>query len=244
MAVQTILQGDIPELRQTSSPIVHFDNDLTALLQDLSDTLTEHRGLALSAPQIGVLQRVFVVDLGLGIQEFINPEFAGVSGEMEGYESCLSFPGHTFKITRPNSISVKAQDRTGNPIHMEATDLLARILCHEIDHLNGVLFMDHLSEDEMLSQLLGNALDFKEEDETELAPHSDPEQKAQQQELQFVTDMLAELTWKLTLSLEILKDYPHLLNATPIQWNKLENIAELLNDTVQVVEDYASSFDG
>lgn len=245
MAVQTILQSDIPELRQTSAQVISFDAKLSILLDDLADTMEAHRGLGLSAPQIGIHQRIIVIDVGQGIQEYINPEIIETSGKVEGYESCLSFPGYTFKIIRPKQVTVMAQDRLGQPVQIEASDLLARVICHEVDHLNGVLFMDHLSEEDMFSQLFVNALISDDEDEQDgilPIPLSEMEVKACQQELQLSIDLLTELTWKLALSLEILKDYKNLFDE-PVAWNRLEEIIDVLDKTIEIVEGKIEALD-
>jgi peptide deformylase len=243
VTIRAILQGDIPELRATSAEVTSFDEKLASLLEDLIDTVTEYRGLGLSAPQIGILERVFVVDLGDGVQEFINPQIIDTSGEIDGYESCLSFPEYTLQITRPKSIKLLAQDRTGHSFQIEASDLLARVICHELDHLNGVLFMDHLSEEELFAQLFGNAFAFDEQDDQhEEEPLSESERLARQQELQLAIDMLSELSWKLTLSLEILKDYNDVFDET-IDWNRLEEMIDVLDNTILIVEGYTESLD-
>ncbi|GMA62604.1 peptide deformylase [Alicyclobacillus fastidiosus] len=242
MTVKGVLQGDIPELRTKSAEVTSFDTNLASLLTDLIDTVTAHRGLGLSAPQIGMLERVFVVDLGDGIQEFVNPQIIEASGEVDGAESCMSFPGHTLKVTRPQTIKVQAQDRTGQSFQIEASDLLARVVAHEIDHLDGVLFMDHLSEENLFSQLLVSAFEFDDgDDDNEMNEElqlSETEQKARQQELELSIDMLSEISWKLTLSLEILKDYRDVFGEA-IAWNELEKIVDLLDDTIQIVEKYS-----
>jgi peptide deformylase len=242
VTIRAILQGDIPELRATSVEVTSFDEKLASLLEDLKDTVIANRGLGLSAPQIGVLERVFVVDLGNGVQEFINPQIIETSGEVDGYESCLSIPGYTLRITRPKSIKLLAQDRTGQSFQIEASDLLARVICHEVDHLNGVLIMDHLSEEELLAQLFDNELASDEDDQNEEEPLSESERQARQQELQLAIDMLSELSWKLTLSLEILKDYSDVFEET-IDWNRLEEMIDVLDNTVHIVEGYTDSLD-
>lgn len=240
MTTQPILQGDIPELRAVSKEVTSFDTNLDMLITDLIDTMSEHRGLGLSAPQIGVLQRVFVIDLGAGIQTFVNPQIVHTSEEADGYESCLSFPDYTLNITRPKSIQVRAQNRTGQWFQKDVSDLLARVISHEVDHLNGILFMDHLSEEELFAQLFGNAFQLDEDDEQDEEELLDPKQIARQQELQLSIDMLSELSWKLTLSLEILKDYKDTLPET-IAWSRLEEIVDVLDETVVTVEAYSQS---
>lgn len=254
MTIEIVRQGDIPEFRQTSRQVTEFNTNLSLLLANLVETLQYHRALGLSAPQIHVPERVIVLDIGNGVQEFINPEILETSGEVEAFESCLSFPGHTLKIRRPKWIRMQAQNRLGQRFEIEASDLLARVLCHEVDHLNGVLFVDHLSEEEMFSELLNQVILLEEqenekpnkggtqtEEQTE-APLPTPmaaEQQARRQELQLSLDMLAELSWKLALSVEILKDYKDMFTKM-LPWNRLEEINELLEETISIIEESLS----
>ncbi|MDQ0191220.1 peptide deformylase [Alicyclobacillus cycloheptanicus] len=251
MSVQPILQGDIPPLRQRSDDVTTFDHHLHRLLADLTDTLAAYRGVGLSAPQIGVHQRVMVVDIGSGVMEFINPQITDAVGCVEGYESCLSFPDHTLKIARPEHFTVKALDRCGQPFQLEAAGFLARVICHEVDHLDGVLFMDYLSEEELFIQLLENAsliedadddpADAREEEEELEAEASAPDDllqerlvQAEQEELQMALDMLSEAAWKLTLSAEILHDYQAALNGV-IDWAALDEMMQALDSVVDAI---------
>lgn|GEM_PF-86828 len=248
MTVRQILQGDIPELREVSDAVSCFDEELKHLVDDLADTLREHRGLSLAAPQIGVTHKVFVIDAGDGIQAFINPEIVEASGQAEGYESCLSFPSYTLKISRPKQVSLVAQDVSGQRVHVVARDLVARLICHEVDLLNGILFMDHLSDEEVFTQLLENAVVLdgdQHPDETPMDPRGLPEElvagtgnskeaQARQEELQLVADMLSELEWKLALSLEILKDYAF---GDSLPWEGLKDLTHALEETIQRVEE-------
>ncbi|EPZ41039.1 MULTISPECIES: peptide deformylase [Alicyclobacillus] len=245
MSIRPILQGDIQALRQVSDPVTAFDQKLKQVIDDLSDTVTAHRGLGLAAPQIDIPMRVIVVDVGAGVQVFVNPEIVAAKGEVDGYESCLSFPDHTLNIRRPQQITVRAQDADGREFSLEATDLLARVICHEVDHLNGILFMDYLSEEEMVLQALGLLLDDDDETaETEEASddtdiETQAEEYARQQELQLIADTLAELSWKLTLSLEMLQDYRAQL-AGDIDWNRLEGCNDALEQLIETLEENLS----
>ncbi len=224
MAVQPILQGDIPELRQTSLEVEKFDDTLHSLLDDLADTLAHHRALGLSAPQVGHPVRVIVADSGDGIFEFVNPEITSTTGEVEGFESCLSFPDHTLRMARPKTIAVEAYRRDGTAFRMECDGLLARIVCHEVDHLNGILFMDHLSDFDLISQMIGDAV---EEDGDEKA---NDESLAKEQELQLISDTLSEFAWKLVLVLEMLEDYPEMQGLLEgDRRGKILGVSEILN---------------
>ena len=139
-----VLEGD-PLLRKTSRPVEEITPRIIKLLDDMPDTMYYGgRGIGIAAPQVGVLRRVFIVDVGdeHGLIEFINPEILEVSGSQTDNEGCLSVPGKTCEVERPSHIKVKAMDRNGNEFELEADDLLARCICHENDHLNGILFID------------------------------------------------------------------------------------------------------
>ena len=139
-----VLEGD-PLLRKTSRPVDEITPRIIKLLDDMADTMYYGgRGIGIAAPQVGVLRRVFIVDVGdeHGLIEFINPEILEVSGSQTDNEGCLSVPGKTCEVERPSHIKVKATNRNGNEFELEADGLLARCICHENDHLNGVLFID------------------------------------------------------------------------------------------------------
>ena len=139
-----VLEGD-PLLRKTSRPVEEITPRIIKLLDDMADTMYYGgRGIGIAAPQVGVLRRVFIVDVGdeHGLIEFINPEILEADGSQIDNEGCLSVPGKTCEVERPSHIKVKATDRDGNEFELEADGLLARCICHENDHLNGVLFID------------------------------------------------------------------------------------------------------
>lgn len=139
-----VLEGD-PLLRKTSRPVDEITPRIIKLLDDMADTMYYGgRGIGIAAPQVGVLRRVFIVDVGdeHGLIEFINPEILEADGSQTDNEGCLSVPGKTCEVERPSHIKVKATDRDGNEFELEADGLLARCICHENDHLNGVLFID------------------------------------------------------------------------------------------------------
>ena len=135
-------------LRKKCHSVEKFDAKLHALLDDMYETMQEANGVGLAAPQIGILRRIVVIDVGEGKIELINPEIVKTSGEQTGEEGCLSCPGQWGEVTRPMKVTVKAQDRFGNEFKMKGTELLARAFCHEIDHLDGVLFVDKVEKSE------------------------------------------------------------------------------------------------
>ena len=144
-----VIYGD-PVLREVSQPVDAVDREIKNLVSVLASTLKKASGLGLSAVQVGVLKRVFIVDLSaVNINEtlrvFINPEIIESSGEVELEEGCLSFPGLYLKIVRPAKVKVRATDLDGNRFEMEAAGMVARAILHEYDHLEGTLFIDHLS---------------------------------------------------------------------------------------------------
>ncbi|MGI6484976.1 MAG: peptide deformylase [Thermoanaerobacterales bacterium] len=146
MATRTIREYGDEVLRKKSKTVSVFDNRLLTLLSDMEQTMREAEGVGLAAPQVGVLRRVVVIDVGEGLIELINPEIIDSEGENTAVEACLSIPGVMGEVTRPHRVKVKAQDRNGKQIQIEGEGLLARAMCHEIDHLDGVLFIDKVSK--------------------------------------------------------------------------------------------------
>lgn len=145
-----VIYGD-PILREVSSPVTRFDQALKDLVSDLTDTVKSEKGLGLAAIQIGVTKRVFILDLSAiditeTVRVFVNPEIIETSeDETELEEGCLSFPGIYQKIVRPETVKVRAQDVDGNWFELDATGMAARAVLHEYDHLEGKLFIDHMS---------------------------------------------------------------------------------------------------
>ena len=144
MAIRRIfnLTQDEETLRKKSRAVEVFDNRLAELLDDLTDTMREAGGVGLAAPQVGILKRVVVIEVEDKLYELVNPEIIKTSGSLEMDEGCLSIPGVSGKVQRFSKVTVKAQDRNGKYIKVTGTDLLARALCHETDHLDGRLFID------------------------------------------------------------------------------------------------------
>ena len=148
-----VLQGENC-LTKVCRPVTDFDNRLHILLNDMADTLLDSGGVGLAAPQVGILRRVCVVqNENDEIIELINPEIVYTQGEQTGLEGCLSVPGKFGVVTRPEVVRVRAQDRDGNFFEVEDCDLTARCFCHEIEHLDGHLFVEHtdhlLTEEEL-----------------------------------------------------------------------------------------------
>lgn len=144
MALREILtQGD-PALTKTCRPVEKFDRKLHDLLDDLKETLVDSGGVGLAAPQIGILRRVVVVeDAEDHILELVNPVIVSQEGEQDGWEGCLSVPGKYGMVRRPNLVTVRAQDRDGNFFEASGEGLVARCFCHETEHLDGHLFVEH-----------------------------------------------------------------------------------------------------
>lgn len=144
MAIRNILKDGDPALRKKSRQVEKINERLLTLIDDMVETMYEAEGVGLAAPQVGVLKRVIVIDIGEGVIELINPEIIAFEGEKVESEGCLSVPGFTGNVKRPEWVKVKALNKTGKEIEMEGRDLLARALCHEIDHLEGILFTDKI----------------------------------------------------------------------------------------------------
>lgn len=143
MALREIVKNNDDFLSKKSRPVEVIDDRIIQLIADMKDTLVKAKGVGLAAPQVGVLKRVFIVDVGDGDKsemiEFINPEIISKKGKNDKYiEGCLSYPGRSFKITRPNKVTIQAQNVEGEWFTMEAEDFIARALMHENDHLDGV----------------------------------------------------------------------------------------------------------
>ncbi len=148
MAIRNIRTDDDPILRKKSRIVETFDDKLWQLLDDMKDTMYQAEGVGLAAVQVGILKRVVLVDVGDGLLELINPEIIEVEGEQFGAEGCLSLPGKSGYTIRPMTVKVKAQNRNGNWCVYKGTELKARAFCHEIDHLDGTLYIDKLCSQE------------------------------------------------------------------------------------------------
>ena len=146
MATRTILLKDNPRLRKTSRPVTKINKHITELLDDMAQTMYEARGVGLAAPQVGVLRRVVVIDVGDGLIELINPEIIHAEGQQRMEEGCLSLPDDAGYVVRPAKVTVRALDRNGEEHEYTGEELLARAFAHEIDHLDGVLFTDKMIE--------------------------------------------------------------------------------------------------
>lgn len=142
MAIRKIVTAEDPVLRKTSRRVEKFDERLWTLLDDMNDTLKKAEGAGLAAVQVGILKRAVLVDVGDGLLELINPEIIETRGEVEDTEGCLSVPGEWGLVKRPEYVKIKAQDRRGVWHRYEGTDLKARCFCHEIDHLDGIIYTD------------------------------------------------------------------------------------------------------
>ena len=131
-------------LRKQSKPMQKFDLRLWLLLRDMAETMYKAEGVGLAAPQVGILRRVVVIDIGEGLVELINPEITAMEGEQVGQEGCLSVPGRRGVVIRPNKVTVRAQDRNGKHFELTGEGFMARAICHELDHLDGVIYVDKM----------------------------------------------------------------------------------------------------
>ena len=145
MALRNIVKDGDPILEKRCRPVEKFDAKLHTLLDDMAETMHHANGVGLAAPQVGMLRRVVVIDISPEqneVLELVNPKIIAFSGEQEGNEGCLSFPGQWGIVKRPEYVKVKAQNRFGEEFEAEGKGLLARAFCHEIDHLNGIVFKE------------------------------------------------------------------------------------------------------
>ena len=153
MGLRKILTDKDPALHKTCRPVTDFDQKLHKLLDDMRETLIDSCGVGLAAPQVGILRRVVLVDLGDEIVELVNPELLETDGEQEGAEGCLSVPGKYGLVKRPYWAKVRAQDRFGDYFEVEGEEIVARCFCHELDHLDGILYTQvmerYLTEEEL-----------------------------------------------------------------------------------------------
>lgn len=156
MAYREILTEEDPRLRKTCRPVEKFDQKLADLLDDLLETMDRAGGVGLAAPQVGILRRAVVIDIGDGPVELVNPRILSTEGEQDGQEGCLSCPGRWGLVKRPYSVTVEAQDRTGTTFILCGAELMARAICHELGHLDGQLFTDvahHMLTEEEIEEL-------------------------------------------------------------------------------------------
>ena len=146
MALRQIVKIGEPVLRKKSKVVKEINDRIIELLDDMADTMYEADGVGLAAPQVSILKRVVVIDVGEGLLELVNPEIIATSGEQIDAEGCLSVPGEDGEVKRPYVVRVRAQDRHGNTFEIEGEELLARAFSQEIDHLDGILFVDKVEK--------------------------------------------------------------------------------------------------
>ena len=146
MALRDIVKEPDERLRKVCRPVKEITPHILTLLDDMAETMAYAEGVGLAAPQVGVLRRIVVVDVGEGLIELINPEIIEKDGEVSDSEGCLSIPGKYGEVVRPAYVKVKALNRQGEEAEYEGTELLARAFCHEIDHLDGILYIDRAQQ--------------------------------------------------------------------------------------------------
>ncbi len=142
MAIREIRKEGDEVLRKKCKPVKNFNSRVTVLIDDMLETMYSANGAGLAAPQVGILRRICVIDVGEGPIELVNPKIVEVSGEQIEVEGCLSIPGVWGEVKRPAFVVVEALDRNGKQKRVEGTGMLAKALCHELDHLDGILFTD------------------------------------------------------------------------------------------------------
>ena len=163
MAIRNIVKLGEECLRKVCKPQEKFDLRLWILLKDMADTMYKAEGVGLAAPQVGILRRVVVIDIGDGLMELINPVIVERGGSQCGREGCLSLPGRQGIVTRPNWVKVQAQDRKGNAYEFEAEGFLARAVCHELDHLDGRVYIDVMDRELTPEEIEGHVPEDDEE---------------------------------------------------------------------------------
>jgi peptide deformylase len=142
MAIRNIRKDGDEVLRKISRKVDKIDDRIKTLVKDMAETMYEAEGVGLAAPQVGILKRIVVIDVGEGLIELINPEIIEATGEQIAAEGCLSIPGKYAEVKRPAKVKVRALNTKGETVEYKAEELLARAFCHEIDHLDGILFKD------------------------------------------------------------------------------------------------------
>ncbi len=147
MATRRILTDGDEILRKISRPVNEIDKRTRILLDDMAETMYKNEGVGLAAPQVGILRRIVVIDIGEGLLELINPEIVYTEGSKIDTEGCLSIPGRRGTVERPAKVIVQALNRKGKPIQVTGEGLMAVALCHELDHLDGILYTDKMIED-------------------------------------------------------------------------------------------------
>ena len=160
MGIRRILTHREPALHKTCKPVVNFDAKLHKLLDDMHETLEDSGGVGLAAPQVGILRRVVLVDNGEEVLELVNPTLVETDGEQVGAEGCLSVPGKYGLVKRPYYAKVRAQDRFGEWYEAEGEELTARCFCHELDHLDGIIYTEVMER-----YLTDEELQYDEEEE-------------------------------------------------------------------------------
>lgn len=146
MALRKIVTKSDEVLHKKCKPVEVFDEKLSILLDDMAETMYKAQGVGIAAPQVGIIRRVVFIDVGDGPVELVNPEIVKKKGSQRGIEGCLSCPNEWGYVVRPNEVTVKAQDRTGQEIQFKCTEFFARCVCHELDHLDGHLFIEIADE--------------------------------------------------------------------------------------------------
>lgn len=146
MAIREIRKQGDDILSKVCKPVTKFDNKLCILLDDMYETMQKYEGVGLAAPQVGIIKRAVVIDIGEGPIEMINPEIIETKGTQNGPEGCLSVPGTYGEVERPMFVKAKAQDRHGRWFEIEGEELLARAICHECEHLDGHLFLERVTK--------------------------------------------------------------------------------------------------
>ena len=165
MAIRTVRKEGDECLRKVCKPVKAVNLRTRILIEDMFDTMYETGGVGLAAPQVGILKRIVVIDTDGTKHALVNPEILEMSGEQTGYEGCLSIPGMSGIVTRPDHVKVRAMDEKGETVELEGEGLLARAICHECDHLDGILYRDKAQGDLITNEELDKLLESEEDEE-------------------------------------------------------------------------------
>lgn len=246
-----ILTGDRSELRQQSRSIAGIDGAIQQLVADMLDTMHACHMASLSAPQCGKPLQLFVTEIYGEPKVWMNPEVLKAEGEQASVESCASFPDLTLEVPRPQTMVVHTMQLDGSAVVQTIAGIEARLVAHELDHLAGILFQDHLAAESLFEQMLGTIDEDLIQDGDSIESGDDPfaadssfesgaaEIERDEEELQHILDLLADSGWKLALAVELLRDY-ELDEEQEGQLQRLDGLENAISESVAYWENELS----
>ncbi|QSO46387.1 peptide deformylase [Alicyclobacillus mengziensis] len=247
-----ILTGDRSELRQQSRSIAGIDGAIQQLVADMLETMRACHMASLSAPQCGKPLRLFVTEIYGESKVWMNPEVLKTEGEQASVESCASFPDLTLEVPRPQTMVIHTMQLDGSPVVQTISGIEARLVAHELDHLDGILFQDHLDAESLFEQMLGTTDEYTIQGEDPIASDDGPfaadssfesgqaEIESDEEELQHILDLLADSGWKLALAAELLRDY-ELDEEQEAQLQRLDGLENAISESVTYWENELSA---